>query len=338
VVVFTRQLATLLAAGIPLLQGLQVTRQGLGHQGLADLIDQLRGELEAGLSLSQALRKHPRVFPPLYSHLVEAGEASGRLDVLLERQATDLEKTEALRSRVQAALVYPLAVLGVAVLVLVVIMVAVVPSFESVFASFGADLPAATRLVMALSRGAVAQGPWLVVALLAGTWLGLRLWRSKEALRRQTERFFFRTPLIGPLLHQSALARWSRTLSGLLSAGLPLVEAMGSARGAAGYFVYADACARLRDELAQGSSLHVAMADLDLFPAMAMQMCAVGEESGTLDHMLAKLADFHEREVDDRVAGLSSLLEPALILFLGVVIGALVVALYLPIFQMGQIA
>lgn len=337
VVLFTRQLATLLAAGIALLQALQITRQGLTHAELGDLIDQLRADLESGLSFSSALRKHPRIFPALYAHLVEAGEASGRLDVLLERLASDLEKSQALKSRVRSALAYPAVVLSVAALVLVVIMVAVVPSFESVFASFGAELPASTQLVMALSRATVSYGPGLaVLALLVGVWGGAQ-WRRSEAWRRRGERMLFRVPGIAALLHQAALARWSRTLSGLLAAGLPLVEAMGSARGAAGYYVYADACARLRDELAQGSSLHTAMAHVQLFPPMALQMCAVGEESGTLDHMLAKVAEFHEREVDDRVAALSSLLEPALIVFLGVVIGGLVVALYLPIFQMGQI-
>lgn len=336
-VVFTRQLATLLQAGIPLLQALQATRQGLVHQGLAEVIDQLRGDLEGGLPLSHALRRHPRVFGTLYPHLVEAGEASGRLDVLLERLAKDLEKSEALRSRVRAALAYPLAVLGVAVLVLAVIMVAVVPSFEGVFASFGAELPAATRLVLSLSRGAVSHGPWLLLVAAVLASVVARQWHRDEALRRRAERWLLRLPVVGPLLHQAALARWSRTLSGLLGAGLPLVEAMGSARGAAGYFAYADACANVRDELGRGTSLHVALAAFPLFPPMLVQMCAVGEESGALDHMLAKVAEFHEREVDDRVGALSSLVEPALILFLGVVVGALVVALYLPIFQMGQI-
>lgn len=337
VVLLTRQLATLLGAGIALLQALQITRQGLAQGEMADLVDQLRADLESGLPLSSALRKHPRIFPKLYPHLVEAGEASGRLDVLLERLASDMEKAQALQSRVRAALAYPAVVLSVAALVLVVIMVAVVPSFESVFASFGAELPVSTQLVMAVSRGTVSHGPGLAVLALLACLAGMAQWRRSQALRRRGERFVFRVPVIADLLHQAALARWSRTLSGLLAAGLPLVEAMGSARGAAGYYVYADACARLRDELARGSSLHTAMAEAKLFPPMALQMCAVGEESGTLDHMLAKVAEFHEREVDDRVAALSSLLEPALIVFLGVVIGGLVVALYLPIFQMGQI-
>lgn len=337
VVLFARQLATLLGAGMPLLQALQTTRQGLAHEGFGAIIDQLRSDLEAGLALSSALRKHPRVFSPLFAHLVEAGEASGQLDGLLHRLATDLEKTEALKSRVRAALVYPAAVLVVAVLVVTVVMVAVVPSFESVFASFGAELPAATQLVMALSRAMVSHGPWVLLLVLALAALVSARWRRSQALRRHLERWGLRLPVVGALLHQAALARWSRTLSGLLAAGLPLVEAMGAARGAAGYFEYADACARLRDELARGSSLHGAMAQGQLFPPMAVQMCAVGEESGALDAMLGKLAEFHEREVDDRVAGLSSLLEPLLIVLLGLMIGGLMVALYLPIFQMGQI-
>lgn len=337
VVVFTRQLATLLGAGIALLQALQVTRQGLAHETMGQLIDQLRADLELGMPLSGALRKHPHVFSPVYAHLVEAGEASGRLDVLLDRLATDMEKTQALQSRVRTAMVYPLVVMVVALAVLVFLMVAVVPTFESVYASFGSALPASTQVVIGLSRGMLTWGPWLLlIGAGAALWLS-RHWRRSEALRRAAERGLLRLPLLGALLHQAALARWSRTLSGLLRAGLPLVEAMGAAQGAAGYFVYADASLRIREELARGSSLHAAMAGTGLYPAMALQMCAVGEESGALDAMLGKLAEFHEREVDDGVAGMSSALEPALIVFLGAVVGALVVALYLPIFQMGQV-
>ena len=227
--------------------------------------------------------------------------------------------------------------LAVAVLVVAMVMVAVVPSFESVFASFGAELPVPTQWVLALSRGLVAHGVWWLLgglALAAGV---LHQWRRSEGLRRRAEALVFRVPVWGPLMHQAAVARWSRTLSGLLAAGLPLVDAMASVRGAAGFFVYADACGQLRDELARGSSLQAAMSAAHLFSPVVLQMCAVGEESGALDRLLAKVAQTHEREVDDRLAGLSSLLEPVIIVFLGVVIGALVIALYLPIFQMGQI-
>lgn len=337
VVLFTRQLATLLAAGIPLLQCLQIMRQGLLHSGMVELIAQLLVDLEAGQALSSTLRKQARIFPALYAHLVEAGEASGQLDVLLQRLAFDLEKSQALKSKVRSALIYPAVVLSVAVLVVAVVMVTVVPSFESVFASFGAELPAPTQLVMAISRGLVAHGWWLGL-LGAASVVGLmRAWRHSEPLRRRAEQVMFRLPVLGALLHQAAVARWSRMLSGLLGAGLPLVEAMSAARGAAGYYCYADASARLRDELARGSSLHKGMAATGLFSPMVLQMCAVGEESGALDHMLAKIAESHEREVDDRVSGLSSLLEPLIILILGAVIGGLVIALYLPIFQMGHI-
>lgn len=334
---FTRQLATLLGAGMALLQCLQLMRQSAAHTGLRDLLDQLLVDLEAGLALSAAMRKHPAVFPPLYGHMVEAGEASGQLDTLLERLASDLEKAQALRSKVRAAMVYPSVVLAVAVGVVVLVMVAVVPSFESVFASFGAQLPAPTRMVMALSRGLVEHG-LLALALglgLAAAWV--HRWRRSEALQRRAQALLLRVPVLGALLHQAAVARWSRTLSGLLAAGLPLVDAMDSARGAAGYFAYADACTRLREDLARGGSLHAAMKATGLYSPMVLQMCAVGEESGALDRMLAKVAQSHEREVDDRVAGLSSLLEPVVILFLGLIIGGLVIALYLPIFQMGQI-
>jgi len=334
---FTRQLATLLRAGIALLQALQIVRDGLAHAALATLIDQLRQDLEAGLPLSTALRKHPRVFPANYAHLVEAAEASGEMDVLLERLASDLEKNQALQSRVRAALVYPAVVLSVAVGVLVFLMVAVVPTFESVYAAFGSALPDSTRIVLGLSRGLLYAGPWLLLlGAIAGLWLSWR-WRRSEALRRAGERLLLRLPLLGAVLHQAALARWCRTLSGLLRAGLPLVEAMAAARGAAGYFAHADACRQVREELARGSSLRAALAGTGLFPAMVLQMCGVGEESGALAAMLGKLAEFYEREVDDRVASLSSVLEPALIVFLGGVVGVLVVALYLPIFQMGQV-
>jgi type IV pilus assembly protein PilC len=334
---FTRQLATLLGAGMALLQCLKVMRQSSSHEGLLALMDQLLTDLEAGLSLSAALRKQPRVFSPLYAHMVEAGEASGQLDVLLERLAHDLEKTQALQSRVRSALMYPTAVLAVAVLVVAMVMVAVVPSFESVFASFGAELPWPTQWVMALSRGLVSHGAWWLLTGLALGAGALHQWRRSEPLRRRAQALLFCTPVWGPLMHQAAVARWSRTLSGLLAAGLPLVDAMASVKGAAGFYVYADACDRLRDELARGSSLQAALSAADLFSPVVLQMCAVGEESGALDHMLAKVAETHEREVDDRVAGLSSLLEPVIIVFLGLVIGALVLALYLPIFQMGQI-
>ena len=334
---FTRQLSTLLNAGIPLLQSLSILGQGAPHTGLAALIGQLRADLEAGLPLSAALRQHPRVFPSLYAHVVEAGEASGRLDVLLDRLAGDLEKAQALRSRLRAALVYPAVVLAVAALVTGVVLVAVVPSFESVFASFGASLPAPTQWVMNASRFLVAQAPWLCALGVLGGLVAPEAWQRSRALRRVVERAALSLPLLGPVLHGAATARWSRTLSGLLAAGLPLVEAMAATRGATGLARYAQACTAARQDLARGSSLHAALVGQDLFSPLVLQMCAVGEESGQLSELLAKVADFHERELDDRLSSLSSLLEPALILLLGGLIGGLVLALYLPIFQMGQI-
>ncbi len=334
---FTRQLATLLGAGIPLLQSLHILGQGLAHAGLAALITQLRTDLEAGLPLSGAMRRHPGVFPALYAHTVEAGEASGRLDVLLERLATDLEKSQALQSRLRAALVYPAAVLAVAVAVTAAIMVAVVPTFESVFASFGATLPAPTQAVMAISRGLLAHGPWLILAGAASSVALLVAWRRSRRPRELAERLALQLPVVGQVMHLAAVARWARTLSGLLAAGLPLVEAMAATRGAAGLMRYAQACALAQEELARGSGLHAALAEAKLFSPLVLQMCAVGEEAGMLDALLAKVATFHERELDDHLAGLTSLLEPVLILLLGGLIGGLVVALYLPIFQMGQI-
>jgi type IV pilus assembly protein PilC len=337
IAIVTRQLATLLKAGVPLLQSFHIVGQGHSNQAVARLLDQVRTDIETGRELSAAFARHPLHFPAMYCDLVAAGETAGMLDTLLERLASYMEKTETLKSRVRSALMYPAAVVAVALVVVAVIMVFVVPSFKSVFASFGAELPAATLLVLALSEFLVSYGLVLLAVLAGGLFALARTFRRSQGLRESVDRYLLRLPLFGVLIHKACLARWSRTLSTLFGAGVPLIDALDSVVGAAGNVVYAHATRRIRDEVARGSSLNAAMESVQLFPAMLLQMCAVGEESGSLDAMLAKVAELYEGEVDDQVAGLSSLLEPVIIVFLGVVIGGIVVAMYLPIFKLGQI-
>lgn len=333
----TRQLAALLRAGLPLLQALQMLSRTQTHSGVVHLLERLHVDLENGMSLTAALARQGSVFGALYVALIEAGEASGRLDVMLERLADHLEKTQALARRVRAALFYPAVVLTVALLVLVVIMVAVVPAFEKVFASFGAQLPWATQWVIDVSRSFVRWGPFLLAGLLALSIVLARAWRRSPAFVRWVDDALLALPVWGALLRQAAVARWSRTLATLLSAGLPLTDALNSVRGACGHPAYAQATLRVRDEVVRGSSLRLAMAPSPLFSPLLAQMCAIGEESGTLEHLLQKVADFEEAELDERIGYWSGLIEPVTVLVLGVMIGALVLALYLPIFQMGQI-
>lgn len=337
IALFTRQLAVMLQAGVPLLQALGIAGSGHAHAGMAQLAGQLRAEIETGSALSAACRQHPRYFSPLYADLIEAGEASGMLDAMLERLARYLEKTEALKSKIKSALVYPAAVLLVALAVVAVILVWVVPSFKSIFASYGADLPAPTLMVIAMSEVLVAHGvPLLLSALLVGAYLA-RLFQSKPAFRAWRDRVLLQVPIFGPLVQKACIARWARTLATLFAAGVPLVESLGAVAGAAGNAVFAQATARVQENIARGVSLNAAMREVQCFPPMALQMCAVGEESGSLDLMLSKVADFYEMEVDDQVASLSSLIEPVVITLLGTVVGALVVALYLPIFRLGEL-
>ena len=333
----TRQLAALLRAGLPLLQALQMLSRTQSHTGVVQLLARVYADLENGMSFAAALQRQGPVFSALYVALVEAGEASGRLDVMLERLAAHLEKTAVLTRRVRAALFYPAVVLTVALLVLVVIMLAVVPAFEKVFASFGAQLPWATQWVIGLSRSFVQWGPALLAGLLAVALACAQAWRRSPAFVRWLDDALLALPVWGALLRQAAVARWSRTLATLLAAGLPLTEALQSVRGACGHPAYAQATLRVRDEVLRGSSLRLAMAPWPLFSALLAQMCAIGEESGTLDHLLEKVADFEEAELDERIGYLSGLIEPATVVLLGLMIGALVLALYLPIFQMGQI-
>lgn len=337
IALFTRQLATMLGAGVPMLQCFEVVARGQTHPRMAALLLAIRADIETGTSLSAAFQKQPRHFSALYCHLVAAGEVAGILDSLLERLAQYMEKSEGLKSKIRSALMYPASVVAVALIVLALIMVFVVPAFQSVFASFGAELPGPTLLVMSLSAHAVAWG-WLYVLLALGAAYAAReVWRGSPAVRLAADGWALKAPVFGAMLGKACMARWTRTLSVLLAAGVPLVDALDSVGGAAGNRVFEQATKSIQTQVSQGGSLGGAMAASGLFPPMVLQLCAIGEESGALDAMLARAAEFLEAEVETKVANLSSLLEPFIIVFLGAIIGSIVVAMYLPIFQLGQI-
>lgn len=338
IALFTRQLSTMLQAGVPLLQCFDALGRGQRNPRFARLLANIRADVETGAALSMALGRHAPYFSPLYGSLVAAGEAAGRLDLLLERLAVHLEKTEAMKSKLRAALTYPTAVVLVALVVMAVIMIFVIPAFESVFTSFGAQLPAPTLWVMQTSAFFVSWG-WLVLGLSGlGLWALWRAWQQSALLQAKLDRALLRLPVFGPLLQKACIARWTRTLSTMFAAGVPLMEALDAVAGTAGNSVYAVATAGIQRQVSDGVSLNRAMAETAVFPAMLLQMCSIGEESGALDHMLAKAAGFFEDEVDQQLASLASLLEPFIIVTLGVMIGGIVVAMYLPIFQLGQVS
>lgn len=337
IALFTRQLATMMKAGVPLLQAFDIVGRGNSNSNVSRLLADLRADVETGTSLSAAFRKFPQQFSDLYCNLIEAGEAAGILDSILERLATYMEKIEGIKAKIKSALMYPVAVILVAFIVVAVIMVFVIPSFKEVFSSFGAELPAPTRLVIAISEAFVQYGLWILGVLVAAS-VGLtRVWRRSAGLQRLCDQLLLRLPVFGPLVRKSIIARWTRTLATLFAAGVPLVEALDSVGGAAGNSVYREATTGIQHEVSTGVSLTHAMSQSRVFPTMVLQMCAIGEESGSLDHMLGKAADFYEAEVDDTVAGLSSLLEPIIIVFLGSLVGGIVVSMYLPIFKLGQV-
>jgi len=337
IAIFTRQLATMMKAGVPLLQSFDIVGRGNPNPSVNKLLNQIRTDVETGTSLSAAFRKHPMYFNALYCNLVEAGEAAGILEDLLDRLASYMEKTEAIKSKVKSALMYPTAVVVVAFIVVVVIMIFVIPAFEEVFSSFGADLPAPTMLVIAISDFFVAYW-WIVFgALGGGGYFFMQAWKRNVKVQRVMDRLLLKMPVFGTLVEKSTVARWTRTLSTMFAAGVPLVEALDSVGGASGNSLYADATTQIQREISTGTSLTMAMNNARIFPSMVLQMTAIGEESGALDHMLGKAADFYEQEVDDMVAGLSSLMEPIIIVVLGVIIGGIVVSMYLPIFQLGQV-
>ncbi len=334
---FTRQLATMLKAGVPLLQCFDVVGRGHSHPRMVRLLNDIRSDVETGTSLSTAFGKYPDHFNSLYCNLVAAGETAGILDALLDRLAVYMEKTEAMKSKIKSALTYPAAVMGVALVVIGIIMVVVIPAFENVFSSFGADLPGPTLFVMGVSEFFVAYW-WLMIGLSGmGAYVLLRAWRRSKSLQEFADRWSLKLPVFGALLEKACIARWTRTLSTMFAAGVPLMEALELAGGTTGNSVYELATFKIQQEVAAGVSLNAAMAHVEVFPSMVVQMCAIGEESGSLDHMLGKSADFFEAEVDQKVAALASLMEPFIIVVLGSLIGGIVISMYLPIFELGQV-
>jgi type IV pilus assembly protein PilC len=327
----------MLRAGVPLLQSFDIIARGHSNARFSRLMLDLKNQVETGSSLSQAFRSHPRHFDPLYCNLVQAGETAGMLDAILDRLATYQEKILAIKSKIKSALFYPIAVIVVAIIVVWVIMIFVIPAFKQVFTSFGANLPWLTQLVIDISDFFV-RWWWAMLVLVVGTFVAIRLSiKRSESVRFLVHRLVLKVPIIGGILEKATIARWTRTLQTMFAAGVPLVESLDAVGGASGNMVYIQATKRIQTEVSTGTSLTNAMSATNLFPTMVLQMTQIGEESGSLDNMLGKVADFYEREVDDAVAALSSLLEPVIIVFLGVVVGGLVVAMYLPIFKLGAV-
>jgi type IV pilus assembly protein PilC len=337
IAIFTRQLATMMKAGVPLLQSFDIVARGSTNPRLTKLLTDIRSDVETGTSLSSAFRKHPMHFDALYCNLVEAGEAGGILEALLDRLAIYQEKTMAIKQKIKGALMYPIAVIVVAFIVLTVIMLFVIPAFEDVFKSFGGELPAPTLVVIAMSKFFV-QYWYLVLGVpILGGYFFFQSWKRSEKMQIAMDRLLLKIPVFGDLINKSVIARWTRTLSTMFAAGVPLVEALDSVGGASGNAVYAMATEQIQKDVSTGSALTSSMTSTGVFPTMVLQMTAIGEESGSLDHMLGKAAEFYEEEVDEMVKGLSSLMEPFIIVILGVLIGGIVVAMYLPIFKLGAV-
>jgi type IV pilus assembly protein PilC len=337
IAVFTRQLATMMKAGVPLLQAFDIVGRGSTNPRMTKLLTEIRTDVETGTSLSTAFRKHPLYFDALYCNLIEAGEAAGILEELLERLALYQEKMVALKNKIRSALIYPVAVLVVAFVVMAVIMIFVIPSFKDVFTSFGADLPAPTLFVIGMSEIFVSYWWAIFGFLFGGAYFFLQSWRRSEKMQKAMDRLMLKVPVFGDLVNKSAIARWTRTLATMFAAGVPLVEALDSVGGASGNAVFAEATEQIQKDVSTGTALTAAMGMTGVFPSMVLQMAAIGEESGSLDHMLGKAADFYEDEVDEMVKGLSSLMEPFIIVILGVLIGGIVVSMYLPIFKLGSV-
>jgi len=337
IAIFSRQLATMLAAGIPLVQAFEIVGSGHENAAMQKLILAIKADVEGGSALAEALAKHPLYFDDLFVNLVEAGEQAGALETLLDKVATYKEKTEAIKKKIKKALTYPAAVLVVAFVVTIILLIFVIPAFEDLFKGFGADLPAFTRMVIELSEFVRDRG-WILAMMIAGAIYAFMYFKKRSRpMRHFLDRTALRTPIIGPILQKASIARYARTLSTMFSAGVPLVEALESVAGATGNIVYEVGVLQMRDEVATGQRLQQAMENTDLFPNMVIQMIAVGEESGSLDDMSAKVADFYEEDVDNAVDNLSSLLEPMIMAILGVLVGGLVIAMYLPIFKMGSV-
>src|ERR1700683_1643613 len=337
IAIFSRQLATMLGAGIPLVQAFEIIGTGHDKPAMQKLVLEVKSEVEGGTSLHEALARHPLYFDDLFVNLVEAGEQAGALEGLLDKVATYKEKTEALKKKVKKALFYPAAVLAVAVIVTTILLLFVIPEFEELFKGFGADLPAFTMMVINLSKFVQAYGIFMAVVIAGAFWVFFYFKKRSRKMREFLDRAALKMPIIGPILNKAAIARFARTLSTMFAAGVPLVEALESVAGATGNIVYENAVMRMRDEVATGQRLQRAMETTELFPNMVVQMIAVGEESGSLDTMAGKVATFYEAEVDNAVDAMSSLLEPLIMVILGVLVGSLVIAMYLPIFKLGSV-
>jgi type IV pilus assembly protein PilC len=337
ITLFTRQLATMMKAGVPLLQSFDIVGKGHSNPSVAKLLLDIKSDIETGSSLNQAFRKYPLYFDALFCNLVAAGEQAGILESLLDRLATYKEKMIAIKNRIKKALFYPIAVLVVAFVITAVIMVWVIPAFKTVFSSFGADLPALTVAVIDLSDGFVNYWYIILPILFGSIYFFFQAWRRSERMQAVMDRLLLRIPIFGDVIRKATIARWTRTLSVMFAAGVPLVESLDSVGGASGNYVYKQATKRIQMDVSTGTSLTASMQDTQVFPNMVTQMVSIGEESGSLDNMLGKVADFYEQEVDDAVDALSSLMEPIIMVVLGVLIGTLIIAMYLPIFKLGQV-
>ena len=333
--IFTRQLSTMLRAGVPLMQCFDIVARGHSNPAMARLLGEIRSDVETGTSLNQAFRRYPMYFDPLFCNLVSAGEQAGILESLLDRLATYKEKTLALKGKIKKALFYPVMIILVAILVVSVIMIFVVPAFKDVFKSFGADLPGPTLAVIAMSDFFVKWWWVLLIGCGGGLYFIVQAWRRSPQVQMMVDRFLLKPPVIGALMEKASVARWSRTLATTFAAGVPLVEALDSVGPASGNAVYKEATRQVQTEVNMGTSLGQSMQNTGVFPAMAVQMTSIGEETGALDAMLGKVADFFEAEVDEAVEALSSLMEPIIMVVLGTLIGGMVVAMYLPIFKLG---
>ncbi|MDO9392654.1 MAG: type II secretion system F family protein [Methylotenera sp.] len=337
ITLFTRQLATMMKAGVPLLQSFDIVGKGHSNPAVAKLLLDIKSDVETGSSMSAAFRKYPLYFDALFCNLIGAGEQAGILDTLLDRLATYKEKIQAIKSKIKSALFYPISIIVVAFVIVAVIMIFVIPAFKELFDGFGAELPAPTLIVMAISEVFV-EWWWAIFGSIGfGLWFFFYTWKRSLSMQATMDRLVLKIPVFGPLIRKATIARWARTLATMFSAGVPLVEALDSVAGAAGNRVYYDATKKVQSEISTGTSLTVAMQNTNVFPNMVLQMTAIGEESGALDSMLSKVADFFEAEVDDAVDALASLMEPVIMVVLGTLIGGLVIAMYLPIFKMGSV-
>jgi type IV pilus assembly protein PilC len=337
ITLFTRQLATMMKSGVPLLQTFDIVGKGHHNPAVAKLLGDIKADVETGSSLSASFRKYPLYFDNLFCNLVGAGEQAGILDTLLDRLATYKEKILAIKSKIKSALIYPASIMVVAFIITTIIMIFVVPAFKDLFSGFGADLPAPTLIVIAMSDFFVDYWWAIFSTIIGGTWFFFYTWKRSEKMQHTMDRLILKAPIFGELIRKATIARFARTLSTMFAAGVPLVEALDSVAGASGNIVYYDATKKIQSEISTGTSLTTAMQNVEVFPNMVLQMTAIGEESGALDSMLSKVADFYEGEVDDAVAGISSLMEPVIMVVLGTLIGGLVIAMYLPIFKMGQV-